>query len=228
MAICAKAQKRLDEATKKEAPKWSQLKDDAEGLLWLMGGYAWAARGGDEAADSFCQKNRINPRQMAEAHSLMQQLAELLQRRLQLASAGFDLELPLLPRPPKPRQAQLLRECIAEGLLDRVAIAFPDLGHRAYICADLGRERPVYIHTSSNAFRHRPQPSVMVFNEIISTHKPFMRDCISIDPLHLAKRAAAGGCPLLNLGEFIPVPGPRYLPEQDKVLAFASPLWAWC
>lgn len=62
------------------------------------------------------------------------------------------LELPLLPRPPKPRQAQLLRhldqlqksavfffakrrfcdihqgECIAEGLLDRVAIAFPDLG----------------------------------------------------------------------------------------------------
>lgn len=217
------AQKRLDEATKKEAPKWSQLKDDAEGLLWLMGGYAWAARGGDEAADSFCQKNRINPRQMAEAHSLMQQLAELLQRRLQLASAGFDLELPLLPRPPKPRQAQLLRECIAEGLLDRVAIAFPDLGHRAYICADLGRERPVYIHTSSNAFRHRPQPSVMVFNEIISTHKPFMRDCISIDPLHLAKRAAAGGCPLLNLGEFIPVPGPRYLPEQDKVLAFASP-----
>ena len=95
-----------------------------------------------------------------------------------LRSAGFVLELPLLPRPPKPRQAQLLRhldqllktlkspditsflgllmdlykcfqnghfvtkfiemsigrfsdqgECIAEGLLDRVAIAFPDLGH---------------------------------------------------------------------------------------------------
>ncbi|CAK9036060.1 unnamed protein product [Durusdinium trenchii] len=228
------AQRRLDEATKKEAPKWSgaasllqvvrsQLRDDAEGLLWLMGGYAWAARGGDEAAEAFCQKNKINPRQMAEAHSLMQQLAELLQRRLCLSSAGFELQLPLLPRPPTPRQVQLLRECIAEGLLDRVAIASPDLGHRAYICADLGRERPVYIHTASNAFRHRPHPSVLVFNEIISTHKPFMRDCINVDPLHLAKRAAAGGCPLLSLGEFIPVPGPRYLPEQDKVLAFASP-----
>ena len=61
------------------------------------GGYAWAARGGDEAngqwptwalllwgvppshpsssqqqaADSFCQKNRINPRQMAEAEWLV-------------------------------------------------------------------------------------------------------------------------------------------------------------
>ncbi|CAK9036107.1 unnamed protein product [Durusdinium trenchii] len=207
------AQRRLDEATKKEAPKWSQLRDDAEGLLWLMGGYAWAARGGDEAAEAFCQKNKINPRQMAEAHSLMQQLAELLQRRLCLSSAGFELQLPLLPRPPTPRQVQLLRECIAEGLLDRVAIASPDLGHRAYICADLGRERPVYIHTASNAFRHRPHPSVLVFNEIISTHKPFMRDCINVDPLHLAK------VPLL----FIPVPGPRYLPEQDKVLAFASP-----
>ncbi|CAE7850247.1 GSTU8 [Symbiodinium sp. KB8] len=53
-----------------------------------------------------------------------------------------------------------------------------------------------------------------------------MRDCVTVDPLQLAKRAAAGGCPLLQLGEFLPVPGPRYLSEQDKVLAFASPLYA--
>lgn len=220
------AQRRLDEATKKQAPKWSQLRDDAEGLLWLMGGYAWAARGGETAAESFCQQNKINPRQMAEAHSLMQQLAELLQRRLSLAETDLELHLPLLPKPPNAPQALLLRECIVEGLLDRVAVACPDLGNRAYICADLGREHPVFIHTSSNAFRHRPHPSVLVFNEIISTHKHFMRDCVTVDPLQLAKRAAAGGCPLLQLGEFLPVPGPRYLSEQDKVLAFASPLYA--
>ncbi|CAJ1344955.1 unnamed protein product [Effrenium voratum] len=95
------AQRRLDEATKKDAPKWSQLRDDAEGLLWLMGGYAWAARG---QAEPFCQKNKINPRQMAEAHSLMQQLAELLKRRLSLSS----LELPLLPRPPTLKQARAI------------------------------------------------------------------------------------------------------------------------
>lgn len=53
-----------------------------------------------------------------------------------------------------------------------------------------------------------------------------MRDCISIDPLWLAKRAAAGGCPLLKLGEFLAVPAPRYLPQQDTVLAFASPTYA--
>ncbi|CAE7435576.1 DHX37 [Symbiodinium sp. CCMP2456] len=220
------AQRRLDEATKKQAPKWSQLRDDAEGLLWLMGGYAWAARGGETAAESFCQQNKINPRQMAEAHSLMQQLAELLQRRLSLSETELELQLPLLPKPPSAQQALLLRECIVEGLLDRVAVACPDLGNRAYICADLGREHPVFIHTSSNAFRHRPHPSVLVFNEIISTHKHFMRDCVTVDPLQLAKRAAAGGCPLLQLGEFLPVPGPRYLSEQDKVLAFASPLYA--
>ncbi|CAE7468840.1 DHX37 [Symbiodinium microadriaticum] len=220
------AQRRLDEATKKQAPKWSQLRDDAEGLLWLMGGYAWAARGGETAAESFCQQNKINPRQMAEAHSLMQQLAELLQRRLSLSETELELQLPLLPKPPNSQQALLLRECIVEGLLDRVAVACPDLGNRAYICADLGREHPVFIHTSSNAFRHRPHPSALVFNEIISTHKHFMRDCVTVDPLQLAKRAAAGGCPLLQLGEFLPVPGPRYLSEQDKVLAFASPLYA--
>ncbi|CAE7364491.1 DHX37 [Symbiodinium natans] len=138
----------------------------------------------------------------------------------------LELQLPLLPKPPSARQALLLRECIVEGLLDRVAVSCPDLGNRAYICADLGRERPVFIHTSSNAFRHRPHPSVLVFNEIISTHKHFMRDCVTVDPLQLAKRAAAGGCPLLQLGEFLPVPAPRYLSEQDKVLAFASPLYA--
>eukprot|EP00931_Biecheleriopsis_adriatica_P017434 TRINITY_DN12523_c0_g2_i3.p1 TRINITY_DN12523_c0_g2~~TRINITY_DN12523_c0_g2_i3.p1 ORF type:complete len:1318 (+),score=361.79 TRINITY_DN12523_c0_g2_i3:45-3998(+) len=217
------ARQRLDQAMRKEAPKWSQLKDDAEGTLWLMGGYAWAARGGEDAADDFCRQNKINSRQMAEAHSLMQQLAELLQRRLSLESAGLKMELPLLLRPPTPLQAKLLRESIVEGLLDRVAVACSELGSHAYVCADLGRERPVFIHNSSNVYRHRPSPSVIVFNEIISTHKHFMRDCVGIDPLVLAKRAASGGCPLLQLGEFLPVPAPRYLPDQDTVLAFASP-----
>merc|ERR1711963_745842 len=36
------AKRRLREAQKKDPPRWTQLKDDADGLLWLMGGYAWA------------------------------------------------------------------------------------------------------------------------------------------------------------------------------------------
>ena len=31
--------------TCEEAPRWSQLRDDAEGLLWLMGGYSWTGTG---------------------------------------------------------------------------------------------------------------------------------------------------------------------------------------
>merc|ERR1719327_746097 len=63
----------------------------------------------------------------------------------------------------------------------------------------------------------------MVFNEIISSSRPFMRDCVALDPLTLSKRAAQGDCPLLQLGEFLAVPAPRYLKDKDSVLGFASP-----
>lgn len=220
------AKRRLREAQGRNAPHWTQLKDDADGLLWLMGGYAWAASVSEEKADIFCRESRANSRQMAEAHSLMQQLGSLLQRRLSLDAAGIVLELPLRPKPPTPLQAQKLRSCVVDGLIDRVAVARPELGRNAFVCADTGPNVPVFVHSSSNASRHRPQPSLMVFNEIISSSRPFMRDCISVDPLLLSKRAPAGDCPLLKLGEFLAIPAPRYLRDQDSVLAFASPSYA--
>lgn len=153
----------------------------------------------------------------------MQQLATLLQRRLSLDDVGLRLDLPLRPKPPGLKQAQRLRECLIEGLVDRVAVACPTLGRNAYLCADLGRETPVFIHNSSNVFRFRPRPTVLAFNEIISSSRPFMRDCIGVDPLLLARRAAIRECPVLRRGEFLPVPAPRYLREQDQVLSFATP-----
>jgi len=197
-----------------------------DGLLWLMGGYSWAFADCEEAAEEFCQSNRVNARQISEAHSLMQQLATLLQRRLSLEAVGIELETPLRLRPPSPAQAMKLRECLVDGLVDRVAVANPDMGRGAYICPDVGRDAPVFVHNSSNVFRHRPRPSVLVFNEIISSSRPFMRDCIGVDPMMLARRAATGECPLLRLGDFLAVPAPRYLKDQDKVLAFASPRYS--
>jgi len=220
------AKRRLREAQSREAPRWTQLKDDADGLLWLMGGYAWAASVSEERAESFCRECRANSRQLAEAHSLMQQLGSLLQRRLSLGAAGIELEMPLRPKPPTPAQAQKLRSCVVEGLIDRVAVCCPDKGRNAFVCADMGPDKPVFIHCSSNTSRHRPLPSVLVFNEIISSSRPFMRDCISVDPLLLSRRAPAGDCPLLQMGEFLAVPAPRYLRDQDSVLAFASPSYA--
>lgn len=222
------AARTLEKANQKEAPKWSQLKDDAEGLLWLMGGYSWSLAGGEEAAERFCVQMKANPRQMSEAHSLMQQLGSLLKRRLPLEDIGVTLELPLRPKPLSAVQASKLRDCIIEGLIDRVAVARPELAQPAYVCADLGQHTPVFLHNASNVFRHRPRPNLLLFNEIImgNAGRACMRDCISIDPLALARRAAAGSCSLLKLGEFLPVPAPRYLPDQDKVLAFASPSYA--
>lgn len=214
------------EQQKKEAPRWTKLRDDAEGLLWIMGGYAWAASSSDEEAERFCQQNKVNPRQVSEAHSLMQQLGELLSKRLSLSSIGVDLELPLRPKPLTSSQALKLRGCLVEGLIDRIAVMKPELGRYAYVCADLGPDSPVFFHNSSNAFRHRPQPLVIAFNEIISTSKSFMRDCIAVDPMVLSRRAVDGTSHLLKIGDFLPVPAPRYLAEQDSVLAFAQPSYA--
>eukprot|EP00928_Gymnodinium_smaydae_P012466 TRINITY_DN14516_c1_g1_i2.p1 TRINITY_DN14516_c1_g1~~TRINITY_DN14516_c1_g1_i2.p1 ORF type:complete len:1400 (+),score=439.30 TRINITY_DN14516_c1_g1_i2:441-4202(+) len=219
------ANQRLKAARDKEAPRWSSLQDDAEGLLWLMGGYAWAVAAGEEAAERFCHDSRVNARQISEAHSLMQQLGSLLQRRLALADLNIELELPLRPKPPDARQAQALRRCILDGLVDHVAVHRPELGHAAYVCADLGANVPIFAHSSSNVYRHRPRPSVLVFNEIVASSggRHYMRDCTRIDPLGLSKLAASGACSLLRLGEFLAVPAPRYLPEKDQVLAFVSP-----
>jgi len=219
-------QRLLDAPKKDDAPRWSTLRDDSEGLLWLMGGYAWAVRSGDEVAEAFCRANRVNGRNIGEAHSLMQQLGALLKRRLSLDALGKALELPLQLKPPTPAQALKLRECIVDGLMDRVAVQCPDLGPYAYLCGDVGRETPVFIHTSSNAHRYRPRPTVLVFNEIIATTKPCMRDCIAVDSTVLARRATAGDCPLLQIGDFLPVPAPRYLRDQDTVMAFCSPIYA--
>merc|ERR1711976_793480 len=100
------------EAAKKAAPRWAKLRDDADALLWIMGGYAWAAAAGEGEAEEFCRENRVNPRQISEAHSLMQQLGDILKRRLSLQAIGIDLELPLQPRPPSAAPAQKLRECV--------------------------------------------------------------------------------------------------------------------
>lgn len=219
-------QRLLDAKKKEEAPRWSALRDDAEGLLWLMGGYAWAVCSGEEAAEAFCKANRVNFRNIGEAHSLMQQLAELLTRRLALDAVRSGLELPLRPKPPTKAQALKLRECLVDGLLDRIAVQCPDHGPHAYLCGDVGKEIPVFIHSASNVHRYRPRPTVLAFNEIISTTKPCMRDCIAIDGVVLARRAAAGDCPLLQIGDFLPVPAPRYLPDQDTVMAFCSPVYS--
>merc|ERR1712226_1834110 len=127
-----------------------------------MGGYAWAISTGERQAERFCQENRANPRQMSEAHSLMQQLGSLLRRKVSLETVGIKLELPLKPRPPNAAQAERLRACLVDGLVDHVAVARPDLGRNAYVCADLGAGNVVFIHCSSNAYRHRPHPSLLV------------------------------------------------------------------
>lgn len=221
------AAKRLREAQGKEAPRWTKLRDDADGLLWLMGGYAWAVSCSEAQAEQFCRENRANSRQMSEAHSLMQQLGNLLQKRLSLETAGVGLDLPLRPSPPTPAQAQELRSCIVDGLIDHIAVAKPELGRNVYICKDMGPDTQVFIHSASNAYRHRPRPAVMAFNEIIvGGIKPYMRECVALDPMVLSKRAAIGDCSLLQLGEFLAVPAPRYLKDKDSVLGFASPSYA--
>jgi len=219
----ARAHKLLREAQQKEAPRWAKMRDDVDALLWIMGGYSWASQMGENDAEEFCVQNRVNSRQIAEAHSLMQQLGQLLKKRLKLEDLGIELELPLLPKPPSAEQAQRLRECILDGLIDRVAVAAPDKGHTAFLCADLGQETPAFVHNSSNVHRYRPRPSLMAFNEIISTTRPFMRDCVVVDPMSLSRRAARGNVPCFKIGEFLPTPAPRYLPDQDRVMAFASP-----
>lgn len=53
-----------------------------------MGGYAWALKGGEEAAEHFCQANKINPRQISEALCKQEKIRKALSRGAQLDAAA--------------------------------------------------------------------------------------------------------------------------------------------
>eukprot|EP00397_Hematodinium_sp_SG-2012_P004562 GEMP01004574.1.p1 GENE.GEMP01004574.1~~GEMP01004574.1.p1 ORF type:complete len:1212 (+),score=350.82 GEMP01004574.1:134-3637(+) len=204
-------------------PHWATLADDLEAMLWAIGGFMCtdAAKQPD-----FCKTNALQPKQMEEARDLSNQLAALLNKKLDLGKWNLQLHMPLVPNM-KPTKSQLwvLKECVLQGLIDHIGIQCED---------EVGMYRTpshhAFIHQRSNCARRRPRPYIVAFNEVMKGNngKNYLDMCVSVDAAGLAKAAATDNfnTPLIKKGELLKAPAPRYLPESDKVVGFFAPTYA--
>jgi len=199
-----------------ERPYWSCFPSDVDALVWAFGGYAWAK---DKV--QFCRQHKIFYKQMFESYQLANQLARVLQQKMDLQGSGVLLEVPLKPMPPTKQESFIIHDVILTGLLDHVSARLSG-SKCTYRCADVGPDENVFLHPGSNCFQQSPKPSLVAYNQIIATHRTYMRECLSVDPNVLGKLKIPS---LVEQGDLLTVPNPRYLPEGDRVVGFITPVY---
>lgn len=117
---------------------------------------------------------------MEEIHKLRSQLANIVETNFPSASRGFEPKL----RPPSEIQTKILRQLLAAGFIDQVAIRKDRiekdaLGRKYTTTRDVpyravGIREDVFIHPSSIISGSVP-PEYIVFNEVVRTSKVWLK-----------------------------------------------------
>eukprot|EP01138_Halocafeteria_seosinensis_P014745 gb/GECG01015053.1/.p1 GENE.gb/GECG01015053.1/~~gb/GECG01015053.1/.p1 ORF type:complete len:1494 (+),score=233.91 gb/GECG01015053.1/:1-4482(+) len=157
---------------------------------------------------------------------------------------GESREYSSLLHPPTEDEKLVLRQLLCISSLERVARRASSeeveellqrIGHERkkikkgswvpYICCDEECPYPLFVHPSSSVCSNSVQnmPNWIVFEEIISTSRSFMRGVSAIDPNWLPK--FAGDTPICRLGKPLEDPLPYYDKKRDGVLAYVRPYY---
>ena len=118
---------------------------------------------------------------MEEIHKLRSQLSHIVQSDFPDIDVGFTAKL----KPPSEKQLKVLRQLLAAGFIDQVAVRKDRLDNassggtqftncRGVPYRAIGIEEDVYIHPSSVVHDHRP-PEYVVFNEVVRTSKIWLK-----------------------------------------------------
>eukprot|EP00752_Nemacystus_decipiens_P012278 g10884.t1 len=141
---------------------------------------------------TWCRRNFVNGRSVARAVDVRQQLAKILRERLKIdpeESCGAEM-------------SQYLR-CLVSGLFTNVALRQPSTsgggGRRCYRTVIGGRE--AQIHPSSSLWRRNPPAKCVVFTELLSTSRDFIKTVTAVDaswlrelvPQYFKPSGAVGG-----------------------------------
>ncbi|CAN0159342.1 unnamed protein product [Pylaiella littoralis] len=121
---------------------------------------------------TWCRRNFVNGRSVARAVDVRQQLAKILRERLRIdpeESCGAEM-------------SQYLR-CLVAGLFTNVALRQPSTreggGRGCYRTIISGRE--AQIHPSSSLWRRNPPAKCVVFTELLSTSRDFIKTVTAVD-----------------------------------------------
>ncbi|KAI5825792.1 P-loop containing nucleoside triphosphate hydrolase protein [Schizophyllum commune Tattone D] len=164
-------------------------------VLSVVGAYEYAGGG-----HKFCTDNFVRPKAMEEIHKLRSQLSHIVQNDFPDIDVGFVAKL----KPPSDKQLKVLRQLLAAGFIDQVAVRKDRLdnassgGTQYTNCwgvpyRAIGIEEDVYIHPSSVVHDHRP-PEYVVFNEVVRTSKIWLKGITAINPAWLATIGKGSMC----------------------------------
>ncbi|KAF9816936.1 hypothetical protein IEO21_03810 [Rhodonia placenta] len=151
-------------------------------ILSVVGAYEYAGGG-----HKFCTDHFVRPKAMEEIHKLRAQISNIVQSNFPEMDAGFVAN----PPPPTNLQLKVLRQLIAAGFIDQVAIR-KDLVQRTGLSGEkyttskgvpyqaLGIAEDVFIHPSS-VLANTPPPDYVVFLEVVRTSRVYIKGLTTIN-----------------------------------------------
>ncbi|RDX56057.1 P-loop containing nucleoside triphosphate hydrolase protein [Lentinus brumalis] len=148
-------------------------------ILSVVGAYEYAGGG-----HKFCEEHFVRPKAMEEIHKLRAQISNIVQTNFPDVQTGFEANL----RPPNALQLKVLRQLIAAGFIDQVAVR-KDIAQKgrtegsgtqyttsrgvAYQALGIPDE-DVFIHPSS-VLASQPPPEYIVYLEVVRTSRVYLK-----------------------------------------------------
>ncbi|CAG8456674.1 4925_t:CDS:10 [Dentiscutata erythropus] len=186
-------------------------------FLNVVGAYEYS--GGSE---KFCEDNFVRIKAMQEIHKLRGQITNIVQTNCQ----GVDVYVDPKMKPPSAIQLEALRQIIAAGFIDQVAIrkdlvdgttkAFSSTRGISY--STMWTDEDVFIHPSSVLYHGKP-PDFVVFQELQRTNKVWMKGITIIKPEWLPKL----GKSLCVFSKPKELPAPKLRRNDDEMTAYVTP-----
>ncbi|KAH9950532.1 P-loop containing nucleoside triphosphate hydrolase protein [Amylocystis lapponica] len=155
--------------------------------LSVVGAYEYAGGG-----HTFCDEHFVRPKAMEEIHKLRAQISNIVQVNFPDLETAFAANL----RPPSNLQLKVLRQLIAAGFIDQVAVR-KDIVQDAAASGEkyttskgvayraLGISEDVFIHPSS-VLANRPPPDYLVYLEVVQTSRVYIKGLTIVNTTWLA------------------------------------------
>ncbi|RUP51406.1 P-loop containing nucleoside triphosphate hydrolase protein [Jimgerdemannia flammicorona] len=190
-------------------------------LLNVVGAYEFAG-----ATEKFCEDNFLRPKAMDEIHKLRGQLTNLITTNL----PGVDVLVDPRMCPPTPIQLRALRQILAAGFIDSVALR-ADLASAG--AAGKGRkfkstrgvpyrvmwsDEDAYIHPGSVLYHDSP-PEMVVYQEVFKASRVWLKGLTVVESKWLAKI----GKNLCSYGKPLDHPAPKMNDMKDRITCYVVP-----
>ncbi|KAL3922229.1 MAG: hypothetical protein SGILL_002317 [Bacillariaceae sp.] len=232
------AEEQMDK--RKRSKRWYHSGGDVFAAVSAIGAYTYAGRGAGGASEEaakkrFCEENGLNYSIMNRIQKMRSHLSSVAKKRLGRATGvaattgGFSHKM----APPNEMQERLLKQSIASGLLDHVALLatpgsisgdFPLDLRSAYIGCRSSPKDPLFLDRGGSIYNrdYRQLPRWVCYDSVIrktakdGTPLSVLKNVTPIEPQWISD--ISSNTQLVSYGPPVALPPPSYDANQDAVL----------